>query len=179
MALPNGAGGYQVGDGNVNDPIIDLISAPVSVTATATLTVAQVLNGLILANSGVTSTQTYTLPTVTELEATLINSDRIGTAFSFRVVNLGTSSGTAVIAAGTGLGEAVGPLGDALTMNYADIPNFPVSTVVGHSGRLIAGKLARHIRNSSPVIGGSPPDAVKKETGATGNGFDTPSERKP
>lgn len=102
MALPNGAGGYQVGDGNVNDPIIDLISAPVSVTATATLTVAQVLNGLILANSGVTSTQTYTLPTVTELEATLINSDRIGTAFSFRVVNLGTSSGTAVIAAGTG-----------------------------------------------------------------------------
>jgi len=102
MALPNGAGGYQVGDGNVNDPIIDLIQAPVSVTATATLTVAQVLNGLILANSGVTSSQTYTLPTVTDLEATLINSDRIGTAFSFRVVNLGTSSGTAVIAAGTG-----------------------------------------------------------------------------
>jgi hypothetical protein len=102
MALPNGAGGYQVGDGNVNDPIIDLIQAPVSVTATATLTAAQVLNGLILTNSGVTSSQTYTLPTVTDLEATLINSDRIGTAFSFRVVNLGTSSGTAVIAAGTG-----------------------------------------------------------------------------
>lgn len=102
MALPNGAGGYQVGDGNVNDPIIDLIQAPVSVTATATLTVAQVLNGLILANSGVTSSQTYTLPTVTDLEATLVNSDRIGTTFSFRVVNLGTSSGTAVIAAGTG-----------------------------------------------------------------------------
>ena len=102
MALPNGAGGYQVGDGNVNDPIIDLIQAPVSVTATATLTVAQVLNGLILTNSGVTSSQTYTLPTVTDLETALVNSDRIGTTFSFRVVNLGTSSGTAVIAAGTG-----------------------------------------------------------------------------
>jgi hypothetical protein len=102
MALPNGAGGYQLGDGNLNDPIIDLISAPVSVTATATLTVAQVLNGLILANSGVTTTQTYTLPTVADLEATLVNADRIGTTFSFRVVNLGTSSGTAVIAAGTG-----------------------------------------------------------------------------
>lgn len=102
MALPNGAGGYQVGDGNINDPIIDLIPAPVSVTATATLTVAQALNGLILANSGVTTTQTYTLPTVSDLEATLSNSERIGTAFSFRVVNLGTSSGTAVIAAGTG-----------------------------------------------------------------------------
>ncbi len=102
MALPNGAGGYQVGDGNINDPLIDLISAPVSVTATATLTAAQVLNGLILANSGVTTQQTYTLPTVALLEATLVNSDRVGTSFSFRVVNLGTSSGTAVIAAGTG-----------------------------------------------------------------------------
>ena len=102
MALPNGAGGYQVGDGNVNDPIIDLIADPVSITATATLTVAQVLNGLILANSGITAAQTYTLPTVAELEAVLVNSDRIGTTFSFRVVNLGTSSGTAIISAGTG-----------------------------------------------------------------------------
>jgi hypothetical protein len=102
MALPNGAGGYQVGDGNVNDPIIDLSASPVSVTASATLTPAQVLNGLILANSGVTASQTYTLPTVAQLEAVLVNSDRIGTTFSFRVVNLGTSSGTAVIAAGTG-----------------------------------------------------------------------------
>jgi hypothetical protein len=32
----------------------------------------------------------------------LTNSDKNGTSFSFRVVNLGTSSGTAVIAAGTG-----------------------------------------------------------------------------
>ena len=102
MALPNSAGGYQLGDGNVNDPFIDLIADPVSVTATATLTPAQVLNGLILANSGITSAQTYTLPTVTDLENVLINSDRIGTSFMFRVVNLGTSSGTAIIAAGTG-----------------------------------------------------------------------------
>ena len=45
---------------------------------------------------------------------------------------------------GTGLGEAVGPLDNALTMNYGDIPHFPVSTVVGHSGRLITGTLAGH-----------------------------------
>jgi len=45
---------------------------------------------------------------------------------------------------GTGLGEAVGPLDDALTMDYGDIPHFPVSTVVGHSGRLMAGTLAGH-----------------------------------
>ena len=102
MILPNGGGGYQVGDGNLNEPLIDAIPLPISITAAATLTPAQVLNGVILANSGVTATQTYTLPTVALLEATLSNSDKVGTSFVFRVVNLGTSSGTAVIAAGTG-----------------------------------------------------------------------------
>lgn len=102
MALPNGGGGYQVGDGNLNDPLIDAIPLPVSVTASATLTPAQVLNGLILANNGITASQTYTLPTVADLEAVLVNSDKVGTSFTFSVVNLGTSSGTAVIAAGTG-----------------------------------------------------------------------------
>jgi len=102
MALPNGGGGYQVGDGNLTEPLIDAIPLPISITAAATLTPAQVLNGVILANSGVTTTQTYTLPTVALLEATLTNSDKVGTSFMFRVVNLGTSSGTAVIAAGTG-----------------------------------------------------------------------------
>ena len=103
MALPNGGGGYQVGDGNLNEPLIDALPEPVSIAATATLTPAQVLNGLILANSGVTAAaQTYTLPTVADLEAVLINSDKVGTSFTFRLVNLGTSSGTAIIAAGTG-----------------------------------------------------------------------------
>ena len=102
MSLPNGGGGYQIGDGNVDEPLISAISLPISVTATATLTPAQVLNGLILANSGVTASQTYTLPTVTDLEAVLSNSDKVGTSFTFRIVNLGTSSGTAVVAAGTG-----------------------------------------------------------------------------
>jgi hypothetical protein len=102
MALPNGGGGYQIGDGNLNEPLIDALPEPVSVTTAATLTPAQVLNGLILANSGITASVTYTLPTVTDLEAALTNSDKVGTAFTFRVVNLGTSSGTAIIAAGTG-----------------------------------------------------------------------------
>jgi len=103
MAIPNGAGGYQVGDGNLNDPLIDALPEPVSVTTAATLTPAQVLNGLIIANSGITAASvTYTLPTVTELEAVLTNSDKTGTSFTFRVVNIGTSSATAIIAAGTG-----------------------------------------------------------------------------
>lgn len=102
MALPNGGGGYQVGDGNLDEPLIDAIPLPLSVASTATLTAAQVLNGILLVGSGATTAQTYTLPTVALLEATLSNSDKIGTSFVFRVVNLGTSSGTAIIAAGTG-----------------------------------------------------------------------------
>lgn len=102
MALPNGGGGYQVGDGNLNEPLIDAIPLPLSVASTATLTAAQVLNGILLVGSGATSAQTYTLPTVAALEAALTNSDKVGTSFEFRVVNLGTSSGTAIIAAGTG-----------------------------------------------------------------------------
>jgi hypothetical protein len=102
MSLPNGGGGYQVGDGNLDEPLIDAIPLPVSVAATATLTAAQVLNGILLVGSGATTAQTYTLPTVALLEATLSNSDKVGTSFVFRVVNLGTSSGTAIIAAGTG-----------------------------------------------------------------------------
>jgi hypothetical protein len=102
MSLPNGGGGYQVGDGNLDEPLIDAIPLPLSVAATATLTAAQVLNGILLVGSGATAAQTYTLPTVALLEATLSNSDKVGTSFVFRVVNLGTSSGTAIIAAGTG-----------------------------------------------------------------------------
>jgi len=45
---------------------------------------------------------------------------------------------------GTGLGDAVGPLDDASTVNYGEIPHFPVSTVVGHAGRLMAGTLVGH-----------------------------------
>jgi hypothetical protein len=102
MALPNGGGGYQVGDGNLDEPLIDAIPAPVSVTTAQTLTAAQVLNGLILANSGITANVAYTLPTVANLEAALTNSDKVGTSFTFRVVNLGTSSGTATITTNTG-----------------------------------------------------------------------------
>jgi hypothetical protein len=103
MAIPNGGGGYQIGDGNLNEPLIDALPAPVEVTTAATLTAAQVLNGLILANSGITAASvTYTLPTVADLELTLSNSDKVGTAFTFRLVNLGTSSGTAIIATNTG-----------------------------------------------------------------------------
>ena len=102
MPIANGSGGYQIGTGNASEPNMTPIELPISVTATATLTPAQIVNGLILANNGITAAQTYTLPSVTDLELAFANMERVGTSFDFRVVNLGTSSGTAIIAAGTG-----------------------------------------------------------------------------
>ena len=42
---------------------------------------------------------------------------------------------------GTGLGRLVNDIDIEHTISYEEIPNFPVSTVEGHSGRLIFGKL--------------------------------------
>ena len=69
--------------------------------------------------------------------------EKVREAARFLGSKLNRSPETGVII-GTGLGEAVGPLDEPLTMNYSDIPHFPVSTVVGHSGRLMAGTLAGH-----------------------------------
>ena len=53
-----------------------------------------------------------------------------------------TAPETAVIL-GSGLGNLVNELTDTYEIAYKDIPHFPVSTVEGHSGRLIFGKLGR------------------------------------
>ena len=42
---------------------------------------------------------------------------------------------------GTGLGGLVQEIEIEHSISYEDIPNFPISTVEGHSGRLIFGKL--------------------------------------
>ena len=42
---------------------------------------------------------------------------------------------------GTGLGGLVSEIEIEHTIPYNEIPNFPVSTVEGHSGRLILGTL--------------------------------------
>ena len=45
------------------------------------------------------------------------------------------------IVLGTGLGGLVGEIEINLAIPYEELPNFPVSTVQGHSGKLIFGKL--------------------------------------
>ncbi len=52
-----------------------------------------------------------------------------------------TSSPKIGIILGTGLGNLVTQITDKLEIPYELIPNFPVSTVEGHSGKLIFGKL--------------------------------------
>jgi len=100
MALPNVGGGYQFNDGNVNEILLDTQGAPATATTTATLTAADITNGLIVASPG-TSAASYTLPTATLLEA-VVNNAKVDSAFEFGIVNLGTSSGALTIVAGTG-----------------------------------------------------------------------------
>ena len=99
MALPNGAGGYQIGDGNLNEVQIDVQSAPATATDTATLTVAQITNGIILATP--TAAAAYTLPTVALLEAT-VSSAKVNSSFDFVVVNLASSNYDITMTTATG-----------------------------------------------------------------------------
>lgn len=46
------------------------------------------------------------------------------------------------IVLGSGLGYLASRLGDARRLPYAEIPHFPATTVQGHQGELVAGKLA-------------------------------------
>lgn len=57
-----------------------------------------------------------------------------------KIINTNPKTG---IILGTGLGNLVTQLTDTLEIPYERIPNFPVSTVEGHSGKLIFGKLGK------------------------------------
>lgn len=66
--------------------------------------------------------------------------DKIRETAAFIRKEVGDMPDTAVIL-GTGLGELVNHLEISKELDYHNIPNFPVSTVEGHSGKLIFGKL--------------------------------------
>ncbi|WP_254046893.1 purine-nucleoside phosphorylase [Prevotella sp. P5-50] len=52
-----------------------------------------------------------------------------------------TTNPTTAIILGTGLGQLASEITDKYEFPYSEIPNFPISTVEGHSGKLIFGKL--------------------------------------
>lgn len=101
MALASVGGGYQIGDGNLNEIFLGEMAAPQTATATATLTAAQITSGLLVANPS-TSAATYTLPTGTAIDTVLTNAKN-GSTFTLTIVNLGTSLGALTLTAGTGL----------------------------------------------------------------------------
>lgn len=66
--------------------------------------------------------------------------DRINETALYLKERVGKMPKTAIIL-GTGLGELVNHIDIEVSIPYNEIPNFPVSTVEGHSGRLIFGNL--------------------------------------
>ena len=66
--------------------------------------------------------------------------EKIQETATFLRSRIHTNPKTAIIL-GTGLGKLAEEITDKYEISYQDIPNFPVSTVEGHSGKLIFGKL--------------------------------------
>ena len=99
MAIPNGAGGYQIGDGNLTEARLYVQSAPTALTAAATLTPAQLANGLItvvLAGGGAN----IALPTVADLEL-VITSAKVNSSFEFNIINTdAANAGTLTVGTG-------------------------------------------------------------------------------
>lgn len=98
MALPNGAGGYQLGDGNVGEANLTVQGAPTALTAAATLTAAQLSNGLFTYTGAAVN---LTLPTVADLEAGIASAQKVNAAFEFGIINIGgTNAATVVVGTG-------------------------------------------------------------------------------
>ena len=97
MALPNGAGGYQVGDGNLTEVTLGTSAIPTAYTAAATLTTADLAGGLVVYTSA--STADLTLPAVSVVNAD-ISSAKTNSSFEFSLI--ATSTGVPTIVVGTG-----------------------------------------------------------------------------
>jgi hypothetical protein len=95
--LPNGAGGYQVGDGNLTEVNLSTSPVPTAYTAAATVTTLDLSGGLIVYTSS--SAADLTLPTVTVTNAD-ISSAKVNSSFDIALV--ATSTGVPTIVVGTG-----------------------------------------------------------------------------
>ena len=92
MALPNGSGGYQVGDGNLNEvDLIDAVAPAAYTAAAAPLLVSDLTSGLITYTAA--GANNLQLPTVASLEA-VVSSAKVNSGFVFSVVALGAGTGT-------------------------------------------------------------------------------------
>jgi hypothetical protein len=99
MALPNGAGGYQINDGNVGEAVLFVQGAPTAVAAAATATAAELANGLFVFNGAAGN---LTLPTVALLEADISSATKVDAAFDFIVINADATTDDVTLVVGTG-----------------------------------------------------------------------------
>lgn len=111
MALSNGAGGYQIGDGNLGEVSFYNTEAPNALSgATVTITAADLAKGVCTMDSGGTDAGTYTFPTGALLDAAF-PSLKVGSTFDCAFVNIGDNAANDVtFGAGTGntlVGNAV------------------------------------------------------------------------
>ena len=116
MSIPAVGNGYQFNDGNLNEVKINVAPVPATAIDSATLTAAQITNGIILGSPSTTAA--YTLPTVANLELVLDNA-KAGVTFDFRVINV---TGSGVITMTTNTGWSVGSSGSQGLMTVAAAP---------------------------------------------------------
>jgi hypothetical protein len=122
MALPNGAGGYQLGDGNLLEAQLTVQTIPTTLTGDTTLTADQVVVGLVVCKKASDATLTVTLPTATLLDAA-VPSAKVGSAFELTICNDNNSgsSSTVPVTTGTGItifGSVTVPRHGALTYRF-------------------------------------------------------------
>lgn len=125
MPLSTIGGGYQFTDGNQNELSIGVQPAPQTATVTATLSVAQVTGGLLVATPGA-ATASYTLPTGTLLDAQMTNM-KVNSTFLLMIVNVTSATGVITIVAGTGItlvGTATIGLSAAASTSPAGVAQF-------------------------------------------------------
>jgi hypothetical protein len=97
MALPNGAGGYQFGDGNLNEINMTTQVAPTAKTAAATLTAAELATGIITYTGAAVA---LTVPLGTDMDAAF-SSMKVNSCFEFSIINIGATN-AATVTANTG-----------------------------------------------------------------------------
>ena len=104
MALPNGAGGYQLGDGNLTEAVLGVQTIPTTLTGDTTLTAAQMAVGLVVCQKASDATLTVTTATGTQLDAA-IPSAKVGSSFDLTICNNNNSgaSSTVPVTSGTGV----------------------------------------------------------------------------
>jgi len=92
MALSNGAGGYQIGDGNLGEVSFFNTDTPAALTgASVTITAADLATGLCTMDSGGTDAGTYVFPTGALIDAAF-PSLKVGSAFDCAFVNIGDNA---------------------------------------------------------------------------------------